>query len=352
MILTFILSIIFSAAISFFFTPLVKKYFENHHWVENPLQKNIKTHNATAISTVPRGGGLPIFLAILITSLIFLPLDRHLFGILLAALITLIVGLFDDVKDVNPSLRLITNITAAFIVAASGIGIAYLSNPFGGVINLSGYSPAINVFGTIHHPWLIADFFALIWIVWCMNIVGWSAGVEGQLPGFVAISAIFIGILGLTHSQDISQWPVIILAGAIAGSYLGFLPFNFYPQSIMPGYSGKSLAGFFLAVLAILSGAKVATVILVLGIPMIDALFVLTYRLARHRSLFQPNDIHLHHRLLKLGWTRPQIAIFYWLISLVLGLISLFLNSQQKLYVFLGLFIVFVGSLINLWRRT
>ena len=341
MIINFLISIVVSALISFFLTPLVRNYFIARSWIENPRDKQKMTHNATAISPVPRGGGLPIFFAILITSLIFLPLNKYLIGILLASFLTLIIGVWDDIKDISPKLRLITNVLAASVVVASGIGIAYVSNPFGGIINFS-----------LNNRWLIADLLAIFWITWCMNITGWAAGVEGQLPGFVAISAIFIGILGLRFSQDTTQWPVIILAGAVAGSYIGFLPFNFFPQSIMIGYSGKSLAGFFLALLSILSGAKLATLLLLLGIPMLDAVFVIIRRLVRHHSLLKSDGQHLHHRLLKIGWTRPQIAIFYWLISLTLGFISLFLNSQQKLYVFIGLFILFFGFLIQIYFKS
>lgn len=350
MLVTFIISIFSSALISFLATPLIRNFFISHSWVENPLQKDQKTHNATALTTIPRGGGLPVFIAILITSLIFLPLDKQLFGILLAALLTLVVGLWDDVKDISPKIRLLTNTLAALIVVGSGIGIAYISNPFGGIINLS--SPQINFdfFGP-HSIWVISDLLALFWIIWCMNITGWAAGVEGQLPGFVSISAIFVGLLGLRYSQDISEWPVIILSGAVAGAYLGFLPFNFFPQSIMPGYSGKSLAGFFLAVLSILSGAKLATLIFLLGIPMIDAIFVIFRRFKSHHSLLKSDASHLHHRLLKIGWTRPQIAVFYWFLSFILGIISLFLNSQQKLYVFIGLVILFFSFILKISRR-
>jgi len=205
---------------------------------------------------------------------LFLPLNKYLFGILLASFFTLIIGVWDDIQDISPKLRLFTNLFAALIVIASGIGIAYLSNPFGGIIDLSVIKLNFNFIGQ-HSIWLLSDLLAVFWIVWCMNITGWAGGIEGQLPGFVSISAVFIGLLGLRYSQDITQWPVIILAGAVAGAYLGFLPFNFLPQSIMTGYSGKSLAGFFLAVLSILSGAKLATLILLLGIPTIDAIFVL-----------------------------------------------------------------------------
>ena len=338
MFFNFFLSIIISAFLSFTFSPFVRKFFIKKGYIEYPEEKQKKTKNATAIQPVPRGGGIIVFLAILITSCLFLKIDKHFIGIFLAGFIALIIGVWDDIKDISPKIRLFTNIIVGLIIVLSGIGITFISNPFGGIIDLSFF------------PYL-SDILAIIWIVWCMNIVGWSTGVDGQLPGFTAISAFFIGLLAFRFSQDILQWPVIILAGAVSGAFLGFLPFNLFPQVMMPGYSGKSLAGFFLAVLAILSGAKLATVILLLGIPMIDAIFVLIKRFFQKKPLFISDDNHLHHQLLKSGWSRSRIAIFYWSISFVLGLISLFLNSSQKFYVFIGLFILFCGFLINLYQR-
>lgn len=346
-----ILPLLISAIISFILTPFTKKFFINHGWVEDPVLKQRKTGNATALTPVPRGGGLPIFIAIAIPCFLLLPHDKHLIGIFLAAAIALLVGLWDDIKDISPLLRIFSNILVALVVVGFGIGIAYISNPLGGVIDLSQPQINFSFLGFPHSIWLISDLLAIIWIVWCTNTVGWSAGVEGQLPGFVFISALFIGLVGLRYSTDITQWPLIVLAGAVAGAYLGFLPHNFHPQQIMPGYSGKSLAGFFLALLAILSGAKLATVILLLGIPTIDAIFVLFRRLLLHRSLLHPNSIHLHHYLLKIGWSRPQIAITYWLFSFILGFLSLFLNSRQKLYLFICLICLFLCLLILIYRR-
>lgn len=349
--ISFLLAIIISTGISFFITPLVRDFFISKNWVESPKEKQKKTHNATAISSVPRGGGVPIFIAVLITSIIFLPIDKHLIGIILASLITLIVGLFDDVKDISPKIRLLFNIFVALVIVASGIGIAFISNPFtGGVFDLSFLKINFNFFGP-HSIWVISDVLAIFWIVWCMNIVGWATGVDGQLPGFVAISAFFIGLLAIHYSTDITQWPVIILAGAVCGSYLGFLPFNFFPQSIMPGYSGKSLAGFLLAVLAILSGAKLATLIFLLFIPMLDAIYTIVRRIINKKPIYLGDGKHFHHQLLKIGWSRRAIAVFYWLISLTLGVISLFLNSQQKLYFLLACSFLIFGIFINFSKR-
>lgn len=345
--ISFFLAILISGTISFLLTPLVKKYFISKNWVENPKVKQQKTHNATALSTVPRGGGLPIFIAVLLTSIIFLPIDKHLIGILLASTVALIVGLFDDIKDISPKTRLFFNIIVALIIVTAGIGIAFISNPFtGGIIDLSFLKINFNFFGQ-HSIWLIPDLLAIFWIVWCMNIVGWATGVDGQLPGFVAISAFFIGLLAFRYSTDITQWPVIILAGAVCGSYLGFLPFNFFPQSIMPGYSGKSLGGFLLAVLAILSGAKLATLIFLLFIPMLDAVYTIIRRIIAKKPIWIGDGKHFHHQLLKAGWSRRSIAIFYWSISLILGIISLYLNSQQKLYFLLAFSFLIFGIFIN-----
>ncbi|MFA5828344.1 MAG: MraY family glycosyltransferase [Candidatus Shapirobacteria bacterium] len=351
MILKFVTAIFSSFFVSWVLTPITRNFFIAKGWVENPEKKQLKTHNATATASVPRGGGIPIFFGITFSALLFLPPDKHLVFILLSSILTLIVGVFDDIKDVNPKTRLLTNIVAALLVVSSGIGIAYISNPLGGIIDLSTLKINFDLLGP-HSIWVISDLLAVFWIVWCMNSVGWAAGVEGQLPGFAGISAIFIGILGLRYATDVTQWPVIILAGAVAGAYLGFLPYNFYPQSIMPGYSGKSLAGLLLAVLSILSGAKLATLIFLLGIPMLDGLYVLTKRIIDHRPIFVSDGSHFHHRLLRLGWSRRKISVFYWAISLLLGIISLFLNSQQKMYVFVGVALLFFGSLIQLSRRT
>ena len=346
-----------SIFVTFFTTILTIRIFKHFGWLEDPRQKQAKTGNATASSTVPRGGGLPIFLGItisfLFSSLYFhFPLSSRFLAIFLALLFNLIVGLVDDVIDISPKLRLFTNLVSALIIVAAGIGIAYVSNPFGpGILNLSHPQLSFQLFGQVRTLWLFSDLFAVFWLVWCTNIVGWATGIEGQLPGFASIAAFFIALLSLRFSTDSSQLPVFLLALSVSGAFLGFLPFNFYPQKIMPGYSGKSLAGFLLAVLSILSGAKVATLVLLLSLPMLDGLFVLLRRFFHHKPLYLSDGYHFHHRLLKLGWGRRRIAIFYWLVTFLAGLLALSLNSQQKFYAFLCISLVFLGFLWQLSRH-
>lgn len=299
---------------------------------------------------IPRAGGLPIFLAIAIAAIIFLPFDQHLRGILLGATILILVGLADDKFDLNPYLRIGTCFLAAGLVVIHGIGIAYINNPIGkGIINLDQPQLNFTLFGQPRSLWLLADLLALIWIVWMANIVNWVKGFDGQLPGIVTVAGLTIALLSLRYSADITQWSVAILASITAGAYFGFLPFNFYPQKIMPGYSGGTLAGFMLAVLAILSTSKILTAIVVLGIPVIDSFYVIARRLSTGHSPVWADRNHLHHRLLDLGWGKRKTAIFYWLSTAVLGIIALNLNSQQKFYTIIML-LVLLGGLL-LWLK-
>jgi UDP-GlcNAc:undecaprenyl-phosphate GlcNAc-1-phosphate transferase len=347
-----ILPALVSGVIAFISTPLVIKLAWKLGLIDDP-----KTHlHPKVIHTqpTPRGGGLAIFSAIVIGTLIFLPLDKHLKGILAGALILCIMGFLDDKYDLNPYLRFIIQFLAAGAPIAAGIGIAFISNPLsGGLIDLS--QPRINfsIFGQIHSIWILSDLFALFWIVILMNFINWGAkGVDGQLSGVVAIAAITIALLSLKYSADITEWPIIILASITAGAYLGFLPWHIYPQKIMPSFIGSNLAGYLLGILSILSTAKVGTLLVVLGIPLIDSGYTIVRRMVTGKSLFWGDRGHLHHRLLDVGWSKKRIAYFYWSGTAILGILALNLDSSSKLYTVLGLGILMGGLLLWLTYRS
>jgi len=280
-------------------------------------------------------------------SLLFLPLDQHLTGILAGGVVLIIVGVLDDRLDLNPYWRLITCFLAAGLVVAAGIGISFINNPFGGIIQLDQPRIYFELLGETRSIWVLADFFALLWIVWMANIVNWAKGFDGQLPGIVVIAALTIALLSFRFSADVTQWPVTILAAILAGAYFGFLPFNFYPQKIMPGYGGGTLAGFMLAVLAILSTTKIGTAIVVLGIPVMDAVYSVARRLASGRSPVWGDRGHLHHKLLdEWRWGKRRTAIFYWLVTALLGATALGLNSRQKFYTIIMLAVGIGGILL------
>lgn len=333
-----------AALISFAITPFVIKLARAHNMVDDPKKRRHPAH--THHGVIPRAGGLALFTGIIIPCLLFLPLNKALIGILIAAAITTLVGLWDDIKDISPYVRFVLNIATAAIVVGVGIGIPFITNPFDSVIHLDTFRISFSFFGD-HSILVLADIFALIWIVWTMNIVGWSSGVDGQMPGFVAIAAAILGIMALRFSaHDISQTTVATLAFITAGSFLGFLPWNFYPQKIMPGYGGKTLAGLMLSTIAILSGGKVGSALLILAIPMIDAAYLLIRRLGKKQSPFRADRAHFHHHLLNLGWGKRRIALFYWLVSAILGILTLGLSSQQKFFAFVLVGVLVGGSLL------
>ncbi len=332
--------------LTFLATPLVIKLAKKWGIIDDPA----KSRHPKVIHTypVPRGGGLAIFLSVAICSLAFLPFDKHLVGILLGALIITIVGILDDKYNTNPYLRLVFQFIAAGMPIAAGIGISFISNPTGGIIDLS--YPRINfeLFGDQKSIWVLSDAFALLWIVTLMNFLNMGAkGVDGQLPGVSAIAAITIALLSFRFSADITQWPVIVLAVITASAFLGFLPWNFYPQKIMPGFSGSNLAGYLLGVLSILSTTKVGTLLVVLGVPMVDSGYTIARRILSGKSPVWGDRGHLHHKLLDSGLSKRQVAYFYWLVTAILGALALNLNTSSKLYTIVGVTIL-VGGLI-LW---
>lgn len=345
------IAFLFSLLFAYFITPLVIKFANVVGIVDDP--KKNKHPKVIHTYPVPRGGGLVIFLSVALSSLFFLPVDKHLLGILIGALILTILGILDDKYNLNPYVRLAIQFVVASIPVFAGIGIAFINNPLGsGIIDLSHPQIAIDFLGK-HSIWILSDIFAVFWIVIIMNFLNMGAkGVDGQLPGVAGIAAITIALLSLRFSADITQWPVIVLAIITAGSFLGFLPHNAYPQKIMPGFSGSGLAGYLLGILSILSTTKVGTLMVVLGIPLIDTGYTIVRRILSGKSPVWGDRGHLHHKLLDLGLSKRQVSFFYWVSTAILGGISLYLNSAYKLYTVVGIVILLGGFLLWLTYRS
>jgi UDP-GlcNAc:undecaprenyl-phosphate GlcNAc-1-phosphate transferase len=323
----FLISLILSASVA----PFIIKLYQSQNWLEDP--KDSHHVKDTHRRPVPRGGGLVVFFGVLLTSLLFLEVDKYLLGILSGGFILTVIGVLDDIYDLHPLLRLGFNFLAALVVVATGIGIAYVTNPFGpGVIHLDQPQLTLEFLGQTHTIWVIADLFAVFFIVWNMNIVNWAKGVDGQLPGFVSAAAVMIALLSTRFLDDPTQFNTAHLGFIVGGAFLGLLIWNWYPQKMMPGYGAGSLGGYFLSILAILGGAKVATMLMVLAIPTADAIFTITRRTLAGKSPFWGDRGHLHHKLLdRLGWGRRRIAVFYWATSLGLGALSLYLGTWGKI---------------------
>lgn len=318
-------------------TPFVIKLAYKYHLVDDP-----KTHKHPAIihrKIIPRAGGFPIYIAIVVSSIFFLQVNFQLFMILLAGLGVVIVGLLDDKYDLSPYIRFASNILFAGLVVFSGVTIPFVTNPLGGILHFS--TSTLTEF-------YVPQILAIVWIVWVMNMLNWSKGVDGQMPGIATIAAIVIGLASLRFAVvGESNITVAELAFIVAGASLGFLIFNFYPAKIFPGYSATIL-GFFIGILSILSGVKLATAVLVMGIPTADALFTILRRTLSKKSPFWHDKGHLHHLLLKLGLGHRSIAVFYWTMSALLGSIALMLSSKGKLFAIILLVVLVAGGILAL----
>lgn len=335
--MSFILPAIVSfAATTFAIFPtiyLAKKF----NLLDNPQIRPHPAHVQNRI--VPRAGGLAVFFGLLVSILLFIPLGRDLIGILMALLILLAVGLLDDrYPNFSPYMRLLGQLMAALIAVSSGIGIEFITNPLGGIIHLNPNILSVN----------IADLLAIIWIIWVMNMINWSKGVDGQMPGIVTIAAFILGLLSLklTLAGDPNQANVAKLSFITMGSALGLLIFNWHPAKIFPGFSGSTILGFMIAVLAILSGAKLATAGLVLLIPATDFAYTFLRRIWQGKSPVWGDRGHLHHRLLQVGLSHQRISLFYMLGSAILGAAALSLSSGGKLFAAILVATIILGGIL------
>lgn len=326
-------------------TPLVILLAKRFGFVDDP-----KTHKHPAMvhsKPIPRAGGIALFIGTWIAGFIFLHISKLFVGLFVASLIAMVVGTIDDKYDISRYLRFAINFLCAAIVVGSGVGVSYITNPFGGILHLDALRWTFTFFGT-HTIFILPDFFALIWIAWVMNMLNWSKGVDGQMPGVVAISGLVIGLLGLRFSlTDPYTFLGTHLAFALSGAALGFLIYNFYPAKIFPGYGATSIY-LLLATLAILSTSKLATAVLVMGVPMVDGIFTIIRRIASGKSPFWMDNKHLHHLLLRLGYGHRSIALFYWVVSAILGLVALTLPSQGKIFAIIMLIVLVGGGILFL----
>jgi UDP-GlcNAc:undecaprenyl-phosphate GlcNAc-1-phosphate transferase len=334
----FISPFLFSFLLSIFFIWLIYPQAKKISWQGREEARHLAKKNKAF-----RVGGIAMVAAFILT----LALDQNLFlsweikGLMAALVLILIVGIKDDIKEISWRSHLIFQIFLVVCVFLWGISIKYITNPFSAeIINFSGNGGL-----------LLSFLLGLVWILVLMNALNWLDGLDGLSGGTTFISALTIFFLSL--KPEVNQPPVAILAIALAGATLGFLVFNFYPAKILAGTSGTLFFGFTLAILSILSGTKIATAVLVLFLPLMDFLWVIGERIRDGKSIFKPDQRHLHFKLLELGWSPIKINIFFFSATVFLSWVALntrFLGKSAMLVIaailMLG-FLVFIKNKIK-----
>lgn len=260
--------------------------------------------------------------------------DANLLGVFLASVLLFAVGLIDDIRPLPPLPKFLTQLAAGGLLAAFGIRIWWLSNPLGGA-------------NIVLEPWQ-SHALIILWVVLLTNAINWLDGLDGLAAGVTAIAAIVLFLLSL--APFVNQPHTALLAAALAGSALGFLPANFHPARIFLGDAGSMTFGFLLATLSVISGAKLATAALVLGVAITDAFFVIIRRLAAARPPWLPDRRHLHHRFLAAGFGHRESVLFFWIIAAAFGAVALASKTREKLIAATVLFgLVFILALILVW---
>lgn len=332
--------------VSYLVVPQLRSLAERANLFDIPEARRVHTR------PLPRIGGLGIFLGFLIAVGVSfaLPVDRFQIEveriILLLVGATLVVGVmaFDDIVGIAPIPKLIFQVAAAALVVAP----RWRGGDFGIVIEQFN-APWL---GTIHLPIGIAALFTVFWIVGMMNAVNWSDGLDGLAGTIALVASVVLFLHTFFRPSGDPQFTISLLAIALAGAVLGFLPFNWHPSQIIMGDSGAMFLGFALATISVIGGAKIATTLLAMGIPILDTAWVIIYRVMHGRSPVVADRGHLHHRLLDAGLSQPQVVGCFGVLTAAFGASALLLPTREsKLYVLMLMALVLLGLITWLARR-
>jgi len=340
----FLIAFALAAAI----TPLVKRLAARLQIYDIPSLPR-KLHP----EPVPFLGGVAVYTSFLIGILLYIffghpdfnivPLKFFL-AIIFGGLVLIIGGVLDDKFNLPPKFLWLFPAIASLIIVGSGIGvgITQLSNPFGSPLSLNYLFLGLPLSGIF------------IWL-WMMGMIFTTKlldGLDGLCAGIALIGGftMFALSLGPKLNQPITAEIAIIFSGAL----LGYLIYAFFPASIFLGEGGSTFLGFMLGVLSVILGAKIATALLVMGIPIMDVAWVIIRRLWYRRSPFSGDRQHLHFRLLDVGLTQKQAVLVLYGISAIFGGVAVFLQSLGKLIALVILVCVMLGlalSTVIIYKR-
>lgn len=259
-----------------------------------------------------------------------------LLGFLIGGLIISIVCFIDDLKDLPPMVKLIAQIIVAIIVVTFGLRIENINIPF---LYKVGLPDAFSIVLTIG------------WIVGITNAINLIDGLDGLSSGIALISCISMLIIFALNGSPIIA---ILLITALAGALAGFLPFNFNPAKTFMGDAGSNFLGYCLAVISIFGVAKTYTLVvivaplIVLGLPVIDTLVAIVRRIIKGKSIkaiMKPDKGHLHHTLLKHGFSQKEAVFIMYAITAALGLFAIILldSGMWKALSFLLMIIAIIA---------
>lgn len=303
---------------------------------------------------IPLLGGLAIFISFFLVAFWYVVIGKtflfgqgyihiqHLLGIFFASALLMLGGFLDDKYNLSYRSQLFWTLLALFVLLGAGVEIRFITNPFGGVYRLDFWRfSGLNIF-------FPSAVFTMIWLFLMMYTTKLLDGLDGLVSGMTAIGSFFLFMVSLR--SDLLQYDTAFLAIILFGACLGFLLWNFHPAKIFLGEGGALWCGFMLGVLSIVAGGKITTALLVMGLPLLDLIWVVLRRgLCEGKSPLKHSDRkHLHFRLLSAGLSHRQAVFFFYAISFIFGGSVLFIQGRQKLIALglLGLVMFIVAILV------
>jgi UDP-GlcNAc:undecaprenyl-phosphate GlcNAc-1-phosphate transferase len=291
---------------------------------------------------VSKLGGVAMFLGFVIAVLAaqLLNVPRYdsqemirLTGLVIGATFIMLIGVIDDVVELSPAQLGISQIVTAIIAVVFQIFIEYFNNPFTGQ-------------QTDPWPFAVTVVVTMFWLGLMMNTVNFMDGLDG-LAGAVAFIAGTMLFVNSAFVLSPAQTSVSLLPLALMGASLAFVLYNFYPARIMMG-GGAYFLGYVLGALAIIGGAKMATILLVMGLPLMDLVWQAVARLMRGRNPMQGDRGHIHFRLQDIGLSQRLIVLVYYAFCSFFGILTLVLTSQLFKFIAFGVMIVLI-VVVFLW---
>jgi UDP-GlcNAc:undecaprenyl-phosphate GlcNAc-1-phosphate transferase len=297
--------------------------------LDNPGNDARRVHDRPT----PRIGGPSLILSFGLTLLLVLPThlwhNQQIRGFAVGAVLMALLGTIDDVKEIGGKAKLIAQIAiVSLVVVKFQLIVPYINNPLGGTINF---------------PYGVSIGIAILWILATTNTMNFIDGIDGLATSMALVFSIVVGWISLLFDQP----ALALFLSTLLGCCLGFLPFNWHRARAFLGDGGSMFFGFSVGVLSILVGAKLATTILILGLPIIDVINTFVIRVSRGQSLFVADREHLHYRLISKGMSTGKAVFLISGVSLAFGLLALPSNTTVKTLGMVALFIV--SELIIYW---
>lgn len=332
----YLLPAFFAFFLAFFLTKGALKFFPRLGLLDRPAKYGLKR------DPIPYYGGLILFITFFVSVLFFVPLNTQLIGFLLGCFIITAMSFFDDLYNLSPKIRLFIQFIAAFILVIFGVKVTSISNPFGAPFSLDIFTFHLD---QIYQLSLISTLFTILWVISIVNTMNFLDGLNGLPSGVTVIAALTLFLLSIRpgiHSHPDLQVSVAVMSIILFAASFAFWIFDFYPAKILMGDTGSMFLGFVLAVLAIFSGGKIATAFLVLGVPILDACWVILRRISEGKSPLHGDYKHFHHRLLALGFSDRKALFCIYILCAIFGGVAVVLEGKQKVYAIFALFLLMV----------